>query len=64
MPLNFLCARFSLPKCHFHPDLPVFLGLGGINGIYWNLFDSGHRKIVWPKSWWPWSESTTQRALC
>ena len=24
MPLNFLCARFSLPKCHFHPDLPVF----------------------------------------
>ena len=27
-------ARFSLPKCHFHPDLPVFLGLGDINGIY------------------------------
>ena len=26
--------RFSLPKCHFHPDLPVFLGLGDINGIY------------------------------
>ena len=36
MPLSFLYARFSLPKCHFHPDLPVFLGLGlgGINGIY------------------------------
>ena len=21
-------------KCHFHPDLPVFWGLGGINGVY------------------------------
>ena len=34
VPLNFLCARFLLPKCHFRPDLPVFLGLGGVNGIY------------------------------
>ena len=22
MPLNFVCARFSPPKGHFHPDLP------------------------------------------
>ena len=33
IPLNSLFTRFSLPKCHFPPGLPVFLGLGGIYGI-------------------------------